>query len=193
MGLNARFRLLGEPRSHGLDLCVFVFQHSNDGRRTVEDRDGVPPLLADAIHVAHFGAEQAVCLPPDLMGCPVVDSQGAGSAADIHSERLPRKGSLEDTLSEVTSKEERIRSTRTQCGKKAQVSEAYVLRFVDHHKVKRKSLHLSERRRKGGEQSGLRDEIPRRQCPMDVLKNRPKHGALGLGRRVFRSRRVTSR
>ena len=99
-----------------------------------------------AIHVGHYGAEQAVRLRADLVGGAVIDAQGSRTPTDVHSEGLPREGLLEDALPEVAGKKQSVGSIGTQGGKEPKVGDADILRLVHHREVERHLLVFRDRR-----------------------------------------------
>src|SRR4051794_27305269 len=112
----------------------------NCRRRSVEYRNRVAPVLTVAIHVGHHGAEQAVCLRPDLVGGTVVDAEGAGASPNVHPEGLPGERLLEDALAKVASKKQSIGPTSTEGSQEPQVGDSDVLCLVHDREVEQRRL-----------------------------------------------------
>jgi hypothetical protein len=70
------------------------------------------------------------------MGSPVVDLKRKRSPANIRTKSLPREGLLEDSLPQVTGKENSISPPRSESRKEAKLPHTDVLRFIDHRKLK---------------------------------------------------------
>lgn len=110
VGEHAGLGPFGEPIGYECGFFGFASEHSDDGRRAVEDRDGVAAVFAVFVDVDNGRAEQPVCLDANLVGGAVVDAERAGSAADVDAEGIPGEGLLEDPLAKVAGEEEGIGS-----------------------------------------------------------------------------------
>src|SRR5438132_1180031 len=79
-------------------LFLGAVEHANRWVRPVEYRDRAAPLLRVAVHVGDMLSQQSVRLRPDLVRCTVVHAQRPRAATDVHAERQPGEGQLEDSL-----------------------------------------------------------------------------------------------
>jgi methylphosphotriester-DNA--protein-cysteine methyltransferase len=57
----------------------------NRGRRPIEHRNHVAPILAVAIRIGHEWTEKAVRLSANLVGGAVIDAQSARASPDIYA------------------------------------------------------------------------------------------------------------
>ena len=87
-----------EPLADGVVFLYFGWENPDLGCGAVEDRNSIASDFNIAVGVGNFGAQQPVGQSPDLMRGAVVDAQGAGSAANIDAQGLPRERLLEDPL-----------------------------------------------------------------------------------------------
>ena len=64
-----------DPTCDGLCFLGLISQRNDRRRRTVEHRNGSPPIFNVPVDVSYDMAEETVCLGPNLMRCAVVDTQ----------------------------------------------------------------------------------------------------------------------
>ena len=88
---------------------------------------------------------------------------------------------MEDALAEVTGEEQGVGTTATEGSEESQSRNADVLRFVHDGEVERRVLGFGQHRRQGGEQTGMRGELPLLQSSAHPLEDGPQHRSLGLG------------
>ena len=78
------------------------------------------------------------------MGGAVVDAQGARAAANVHAQRFPGEGLLEDPLAEVAGEEQGVGTIPAQGGEEPQLGDADVLRLVHDREVEGRFLLLGQ-------------------------------------------------
>ena len=111
----------------------------------------------------------------------VIDTEGAGSSANIDTQRFPGEGLLKDPLAEVPGKKESVRTIRAEGSEKPQVRNADVLRLVHDREVERRMLAPGHDRSQAAEQASVRDQVPGCQTSADAIEDGPEDGALRLG------------
>jgi hypothetical protein len=106
------FHSVKNPSGNRLALRDLGLERTNVRGRSVKDRYRAASVLAVAIHVCYIRSQQLVGLGSDLMRSSVVDVQQASrdrprisTPSDFHGKRL-----LEDSLPQVTGKEQAVRA-----------------------------------------------------------------------------------
>jgi len=104
---------------NALPFLAFIVQRAYCRGRAVEHRNGITAVFTVAIHIGHHWTKQSVGLRANLVGGPVIDPQGSRAAPDIHTQRLPGKRLLENTLPEIAGEEQRVRPAGGQSGEES--------------------------------------------------------------------------
>ena len=102
----------------------------------IEGRNGIAPHFHVAVSGGEFGIQQFVGLTAYLMRGAIIDAQGKGTSPDIHSQRFPGERQLKNALSKITTEAEGIRPVCAECGYKAHLCIAQILRFIYNNKIK---------------------------------------------------------
>ncbi|TVQ28597.1 MAG: hypothetical protein EA383_00135 [Spirochaetaceae bacterium] len=125
---------------YGCDLTIHVGVAVDLRRWSGKDRYGGPPGIGQSIGVGDLSIEQTVGDRAYLVRSPVVHTQEARAAPNLHTERRPGERFPEDALRDVTGEEQPVRHRAPQCRQEAQLRDTHVLRLVDHHVVPRRVL-----------------------------------------------------